>query len=98
LNVLQRRFNRNFNETFTPRRRPSPYADIVMKRAFVLQLGPDTNPPGSFDGWIEEVDTGRELRFRSTKQLLEFLGECFRLAQQGDRQAQQWDEEEPSRR
>jgi len=28
-------------------------------------------------GCVEEVDTGRELRFRSTDELLEFLGKCF---------------------
>jgi hypothetical protein len=28
-------------------------------------------------GWIEEVDTGRELRFKSTDELLAFLAECF---------------------
>lgn len=28
-------------------------------------------------GFIEEVDTGRELRFRSTDHLLAFLAECF---------------------
>jgi hypothetical protein len=37
-----------------------------MRRAFVMQLGPETRPTQhQFDGWIEEVDPGRELRFRS---------------------------------
>jgi hypothetical protein len=48
-----------------------------MRQAFVLQLGPDTRAAQRhFDGWIEEVDTGRELRFRSTDELLSFLSQC----------------------
>jgi hypothetical protein len=47
----------------------------------VLQLGPETSPAERrFVGWIEEVDTGRELRFGSADELLAFLGECFDLA------------------
>jgi hypothetical protein len=47
-----------------------------MRCAFVLQLGPDSDPQQKrFNGWIEEVDTGRELRFRSTDELLLFLSE-----------------------
>jgi hypothetical protein len=54
-----------------------------MRRAFVVQLGSDTRPPEfHFDGWVEEVDTGRELRFRSTDELLTFLAECIARAQQ----------------
>jgi len=49
-----------------------------MRQAFVLQLGAETETARHhFEGYIEEVDTGRELRFRSTKELLEFLGTCF---------------------
>jgi hypothetical protein len=56
-----------------------------MRRAFVLQLGPDSQPRHRlFAGVIEEVDTGRELRFRSTEELLAFLGERFEAAQPGD--------------
>jgi hypothetical protein len=52
-----------------------------MRRAFVLQLGPGTEPAKRhFEGSIEEVDTGRELRFRSAEELLAFLGECFDVA------------------
>jgi hypothetical protein len=29
------------------------------------------------EGWVEEVDTGNELRFRSKDELLKFLGERF---------------------
>lgn len=56
-----------------------------MRRAFVLQLGPETRPAQRlFVGWIEDVDTGRERRFRSTDELLEFLGECFAHAERRD--------------
>ena len=49
-----------------------------MRQAFVLQLGAETDTTrGHFAGCIEEVDTGRELRFRSTEELLEFLRTCF---------------------
>ena len=49
-----------------------------MRQAFVLQLAADTDPTRQhFVGLIEEVDTGRELRFKSTDELLVFLGECF---------------------
>jgi hypothetical protein len=53
-----------------------------MRAAFVLQLDSDTHPAERrVTGRIEEVDTGRELRFRSTDELLAFLCQCFELAQ-----------------
>jgi hypothetical protein len=53
-----------------------------MQAAFVLQLDSDTHPAERrVTGRIEEVDTGRELRFRSTDELLAFLCQCFELAQ-----------------
>jgi len=49
-----------------------------MRCAFVVRLGSETNPSeGRFEGWVEEVDTGNELRFRSSTELLKFLGERF---------------------
>lgn len=49
-----------------------------MKDAFVLRLGRESEPERRhFVGWIEEVDTGRELRFQSTEELLTFLSECL---------------------
>jgi hypothetical protein len=48
-----------------------------VRWAFVLQLGPETRAAErQFTGRIEEVDTGREVRFRSTDELLAFLAEC----------------------
>jgi hypothetical protein len=52
-----------------------------MRGAFVLQLGPETSTAeGRLEGWVEEVDSCTELRFRSTEELLKFLGERFVLA------------------
>jgi hypothetical protein len=52
-----------------------------MKLAFVVQLGSETETSRRhFEGFIEEVDTGRELRFKSTDELLEFLAECVEKA------------------
>ena len=49
-----------------------------MRWAFVIQLASDSNPSQRhFAGRIEEVDSARELRFRSTDELLMFLGDCF---------------------
>jgi hypothetical protein len=49
----------------------------LMKRAFVIRLSPDSNPLGSkFQGHVEEVDTGRELKFRSLEEFLAFLQKC----------------------
>jgi len=52
-----------------------------MRGAFVLWLGAETKPSEDcFEGWVEEVDSGKELRFHSTGELIQFLGECFRIA------------------
>lgn len=49
-----------------------------MRLAFVIRLGNDTRPAdGRFEGWVQEVDTCCEVRFRSTEELLNFLGERF---------------------
>ena len=49
-----------------------------MRGAFVVRLGRETNPSrGHFEGSIEEVDSGKELKFRSGTELLQFLGERF---------------------
>lgn len=52
-----------------------------MRLAFVVQLGNETSPAtGSFEGWVAEVDSCTELRFRSAEELLNFLGQRFELA------------------
>ena len=49
-----------------------------MRGAFVIRLARETNPAnGHFEGSIEEVDSGRELKFQSSTELLRFLGERF---------------------
>jgi len=54
-----------------------------MREAFVLRLAAETEPSKRhFEGWIEEVDTGEELRFRSTEELLSFLCQRFQVARQ----------------
>jgi hypothetical protein len=52
-----------------------------MRGAFVVQLGPETQPAeGRFEGWVQEVDFCCEQRFRSSEELLKFLGERFELS------------------
>jgi hypothetical protein len=44
-----------------------------------------------FEGWVEEVDSGKELRFHSTGELIQFLGERFRAAFQSRlKEVDQW--------
>jgi hypothetical protein len=57
-----------------------------MREAFVLQLSEESRPAERhLAGWIEEVDTGRERRFRSTDELFAFLSECLAERQRADR-------------
>ena len=54
-----------------------------------MQLGPETKPAeGKFEGWVKEVDSCIELRFRSTEELLKFLGEHFDLVMTSTDKAQ----------
>jgi hypothetical protein len=63
-----------------------------MRQAFVLTLGHETDTNRrQFVGVIEDADTGRELRFRSTDELLKFLAQCFEDAKNREELA-----EEPS--
>jgi hypothetical protein len=49
-----------------------------MKRTFVLRLSPEAHPvSGRLVGKIEEVDSGRNLRFNSIEELLAFLQQCL---------------------
>ena len=45
-----------------------------MRGAFVVQLskGSQSNQD-EFEGWVEEVDSGMQLRFRSADELVTFL-------------------------
>jgi hypothetical protein len=52
-----------------------------MQGAFVVRLGPETDlAKQRFEGWVEEVDSGKEIRFRSTEDLIAFLGYCYQHA------------------
>jgi hypothetical protein len=63
------------------------YAGLVMKGAFVLQMVTDAGAEDRpFAGWIEEVDTGVELKFRSADELLDFLRACVERAEERDEQ------------
>jgi len=45
-----------------------------MQGAFVVRLGVDgSEDRAELSGRVEEVDTGRTLKFRSEKELIEFL-------------------------
>ena len=51
-----------------------------MKGAFVIRLGAATRPSDShFEGWAEEVDSGKEVKFHSLNELVSFLGERFQM-------------------
>jgi len=44
-----------------------------MRCAFVVLLEPKSGLPHELEGWVEEVDTGMELRFHSKAELILFL-------------------------
>jgi len=47
-----------------------------MRGAFVLRLGTAHQVKGDhIEGWIEEVDTGKEIHFRTEIELIGFLQE-----------------------
>jgi hypothetical protein len=47
---------------------------FVMRRAFVVTLANQAPPAdGRLEGWVEEVDTSIQIRFRSAEQLVDFL-------------------------
>lgn len=51
-----------------------------MRGAFVVQLSRESRPSdGRFEGWVQEVDSCTELRFRSGEELLEFIAKRFEL-------------------
>jgi hypothetical protein len=49
-----------------------------MRAAFVLRLGRDSKPADQhLEGWVEDVNSGKEARFHSTEELFQFLKEHF---------------------
>ncbi len=64
-----------------------------MRGAFLIRLGRDTEPAeGRFEGRVEEVDSGEELRFRSSKELLGFVGQRFELGRSTESEQEPSDE------
>ena len=60
-----------------------------MRGAFVVQLGPETKPvEGRFEGWVEEVDSSTEVRFRSIEDLPKFPRQRFELVMTSTDKAQ----------
>jgi hypothetical protein len=48
--------------------------DQIHRRAFVIQLGPDSDPAtGRFEGRVEHVASGASVRFARSEELLDFL-------------------------
>ena len=78
-------YSKGFDNLYSMGRRSSVgfIWDLVttsMRLAFVLRLGNDSRPGSDFfEGWVEEVDSCTGMRFRSTEELLEFLGQRFDL-------------------
>ena len=52
-----------------------------MRGDYVVRLKPGTEPArGRFEGSVEEVDTGKRVKFQSTEELIRFLGQSFEEA------------------
>lgn len=66
-----------------------------MRGAFVVRLGPGTDSArGEFEGSVEEVDTGKRLKFRSAEELLTFVGQSFEETLRRERELSQRKEQE----
>jgi hypothetical protein len=72
-----------------------PIAPARTRGAFVGRLGPGTEfARGQFDGSVEEVDTGKRLNFRSTEELLRFLGQSFDESLRRERESNRGEEQQ----
>lgn len=50
-----------------------------MRRAFVLRISPECEvEAGKLEGWVEDVDSGRELKFKSVPELLSFVSKSLK--------------------
>jgi len=73
--------SRKRNGFFTPACLPYGNLNLVMQGAFVVHLGaPEKQSRQELEGRIEEVDTGKSLRFHSGVELIEFLRERLQVA------------------
>ena len=62
------------HEISTLRRPARQYPELVMKGSFVVQLwNSGQSMAGQLEGFVEEVDTGKQFRFRSEFELIDFL-------------------------
>jgi len=90
--------HQNWTEIVTVRSRLRIFVrllSIIMRGAFVVQLGPETKTSeGHFEGTVEEVDSGIELRFRSSGELLKFIGQRFDVAMASTTKARAQDPEQ----
>jgi len=60
----------------------------------VVRLGPGTESARcQFEGWVEEVDTGKRVKFHSSEELLRFLRQSFEEALRRDRELNQLKEQ-----
>ena len=59
--------------------RPLSYRLVTdMRRAFVLRLTPEARPgEGTFQGRVEEVGSGRNVKFGTIEEFLDFLQQCL---------------------
>jgi hypothetical protein len=56
-----------------------------MKRAFVLRLTTEARPAeGTFQGRVEEVDSGQNIKFATIEEFLNFLQQCLDHQQTAD--------------
>lgn len=51
-----------------------------MRGAFVLQFGQAFQSGRRLEGWIEEVDTGKQFRFRSVRAMVRFIEQRLRAS------------------
>jgi hypothetical protein len=73
--------SRKRNGFFTPDSSPSRKLVLVMQGAYVVHLGaPEKQSRQELEGRIEEVDTGKSLRFHSGRELIDFLRERLEVA------------------
>jgi hypothetical protein len=51
-----------------------------MRGAFVVQFWQASQSQWRLEGWIEEVDTGKQFRFGSVKAMVRFVAQCLRAS------------------
>jgi hypothetical protein len=74
----------------------SPYSELVRQAAFIVQLW--TTEGSQFAGLVEDVGTGKQVKFLCEQELLDFLRERFHPDAQSDEQKEGTDERKDGRR